>query len=277
MRFLITAFILSAVLSAPALAQSDGAGTTVFSFASLNYDARSIGMAGAAAGMADDIYGIVNNPAALATITAPRGAICFRPVVLDVGGGPVSYAFPIRQYGVLAVSLLGFSEGSLAEINVDKELTGVTYYAGGGAGSVTWAQKLKDYLLTGISVKGLYHRFSSTSNYAASADGAALDAGVQYRILKDRFIAGAMIKNFGFMTSPYTPNGQTYNLPFSLTLGCSYVLRNVPSLRLACDLEQANDDYLVYRPGFEIAVYKNNLFFRGGYVISQNDLEHIIN
>ncbi|MDD5674134.1 MAG: hypothetical protein PHC61_08230 [Chitinivibrionales bacterium] len=271
-RFLtiIATMVLFAVFTGNA--QNSAAGTTVFSFASLSYDARSIAMAGANAAILSDIYGVVANPAALASITAPRAMISFRPVLLDVGGGPVAGAFPIGQRGVLALSLLGFTEGSIEETNADKEMTGVTYYAGGGIGSISWAQKIYESLFAGASLKGLYHRFNGSNGYVASSDGGALDAGVQYRLLKDRFIAGVMVKNLGFMTSAYTADGLTYALPLTATIGFSYVLRNVPSLRLTCDIEKKTDDYVNFRPAFELALYKKSLFLRGGYALSQSDL-----
>jgi hypothetical protein len=122
-RLFCAALLCTVVFIGMAAAQTGSAGTTVFSFAGLNYDARSIGMAGAAAGMANDIYGAADNPAVLASLQKRQAAICFRPVVLDVGGVLLTYAFPVRQHGIMGISLLGFSEGTLDEINVDKEMT----------------------------------------------------------------------------------------------------------------------------------------------------------
>ena len=268
------AFVGVAFIVASVNAQSDNAGTTAFSFASLSYDARSIAMGGASAAMADGIYGVVNNPAALAAVTNRQGANCVRPVLLDVGGGLAAFAMPIGQNGVVAGNLLGFSEGSVQEIDVDQQLTGITYYAGGGAGSVTWAQKLRDYLFVGASVKGLYHRFSATGNYAASADGAAWTLGRAVPRLKRPFYRGRVCQEPRFY-GQFLYAGRPQLSAAGLNYGRGFLRAaqySVPAAGLRHGAE--NRRHLMFRPAFELALYKNMVFLRGGFPVSQIDIQH---
>ena len=127
-----------------------------------------------------------------------------------------------------------------------------------------------------MACKGIYHPIKSSGDYNVYASALAFDAGFQYRSRGAQFIVGAALQNAGFLVSNYSRDFTELQLPLAVTVGFSYMPLYIPALRIACDLQKANDDYLNYKPGFEWAIYKKNLFFRGGYGFSEADLEYII-
>ena len=67
---------------------------TFFPFLKIGYEARSVAMGGTSAGMPNDIYGIMGNPAALGYVDKMQAMISYKPIVLDIKGGTLAFAMP---------------------------------------------------------------------------------------------------------------------------------------------------------------------------------------
>ncbi len=252
-----------------AFGQHREAGSSAFSFLSINYDARSVAMGGAASAIQNDLYGILSNPSAIGYAENQQVMVGFRPVMLGVWGGPVAYLRPFDGYGNVALTVIGLTSGELDVINDHGVPTGNVARVDYMAGAVTWAMEVVEELAVGVTVKGVYNRIATPGSYY-SADGAAIDGGVQYRINNDRFTVGAAFRNLGFMRSGYAPDVQ-YPLPFVVEAGISYVPLNLLAVRLALDINKARDDYITFEPGIEISL-SENVFLRGGYSMSGLDI-----
>jgi hypothetical protein len=266
-------------LAAPVFSQHALAGTRAFPFLNLDYDSRTIGMGGVSVAMPNDLYGMVYNPAAAGYITK-RQAVCgYRSIVDDVWGAPLGFAMPYANYGVFGLHLVDVSFGSLPEVteNLDGTPleTGVTWKSFAIAGGLTWAKIVWENLSLGGSLKAIHHYIGSNNANKEhySADAIALQAGVQYRWLGSRIITGLVLNNAGFMVADYSDQTENLKLPFSVSAGASYTPEYIPNLRIALDLQQPADGFLVYKLGGELAIYKKYFLIRAGYAFSEPDLE----
>jgi hypothetical protein len=260
-------------------AQNGNAGTRVFEFLQIDNDARTVAMGGAGAAMPNGLYGASANPASCGFVNKAQAMLGYNKVLLDLWAGPMGYAMPYRDYGVFASSLVYMSHGYLdGEEALDEEgnQTGATWHVFSLVGNLTWSKIIYPQLSVGVTMKGIHHAIESSQEYHENAQGLALDAGVQYRALNSRFIIGGAVQDAGFVFNNYSEQSGNLRLPLSVTVGVSYVPVHIPALRLACDLQKANDDFLNYNPGFEAAIYKKSLFLRAGYGFSEQDLENAI-
>jgi hypothetical protein len=273
----LSSFVVCSALSL--YAQNGSAGTRAFEFLSIDNNARTVAMGGAAVGMPNGLNGVFTNPAICGFVNKTQAMFGYNKILLDLWAGPMGYAMPYRNYGVFAASMVYMSHGYL---NGDEALdeegnpTGVKWHVFSLVGNLTWSKIIYPQLSIGFSVKGIHHAIESSQEYHENAQGVAFDAGVQYRGLDSRFIVGGAVENAGFLVNSFSEQADNLRLPVSVAIGVSYVPMHMPSLRLACDLQKTNDDFLTYKPGFEAAVYRKNLFIRGGYGFSQPDIENAI-
>lgn len=254
-----------------------GAGTTNFDLLALSCDVRSHGMGGVSVGVANGVYGISGNPAAMGFLDRMQAMISYVPIILDVRAGGMAFARPFENSGVWSGGLSYISYGTYDNLlGRFKEPIEGTLHPYALLGSVSWSRLLRIPLSFGVSVKGVYQRLSDGLGDdvpAASADGFASDIGVQYRATRHRVVYGLLLRNLGFVRSGYSGDSRG-RLPFSLATGFCYVLKYLPDGTLAIDLEKPVDDYLTYRAGLEIGFYKGSFLVRVGYQFSQEDLEH---
>jgi len=259
-------------------AQSPEAGQVAFPFLNLQYDGRSIGMAGADAAMPNEIYGILSNPAAMGYISSFEFMAGFRPVLMDVWGSPVAIARPWGKAGVFAANMVSLNSGNIdirdGQGNPVEGSAFCNYLAGG----IVWSKIVWNTLSVGAGVKGVYNYLSTgIPGEKYTADGAAFDAGVQYRQYRDRLIYGLVFRNIGFMRSGYTDDDVKYPLPMAVEAGVSFIPRYMPALRAALDINARRGDYINFEPGLEINIYKKILQIRGGYSFSEKDMQEGIN
>ncbi|MFW6245528.1 MAG: PorV/PorQ family protein [Fibrobacterota bacterium] len=270
MRYL-KIILFAAVLSGYVQAQHPDAGTVAFPFLNLNYDARSVGMGNASIGVPNDIYGFLSNPASIGFVERKQVMGGYRQIIMDVWGGPLAYLHP-TSYGVVAANLTALTSGDFEQINENGQNTGLFARSNYATGGVSWARTYSEEVSVGVTLKGVYNHLG-TDELSYSADGFAVDGGVQYRSSKMRLVCGAVIRNLGFMRSGYGgTDSEKYSLPTGFGAGLSFVPRHVPKLRIAFDVEKRIGDYLNFRPGFELTPI-NNFFFRAGYGFSVKDLE----
>jgi len=267
-----------AILYGLGAAQHPDAGTDVFPFLRINYDAREGGLAGAMIGFPAHAGGASANPAILGYIGKKQAVVGYRHMILDVWGGMASYSMPIASTGTWSVNILDFSAGTVEEVIEENGLpveTGVTWRDNAVSGGLSWGRIVWEQLALGASLRGVHHTIgSSATSYSASAVTA--DLGVQYRLFKDRFVAGIAVRNLGFLTSSYGADVK-YALPVTLGAGMSYSPRYVDNMRIGLDLEKPVRDGLQIEPGLEISVFQKILLLRLGYPFSDRDVEEAFN
>jgi hypothetical protein len=273
--FVPLSFLFIMNLAFSVSAQHAGAGTTIFDCLNIKYDARTTAMGGAAVALPNDLYGTLTNPAAVGFITDRQAFIGNRSEAAGIWGYPLAFALPQNDKDVFAVSVVALTTGNIAV--TDRGSDGSMVYTGANAaynsfaGSLTWARKLNSFSSAGVTIKGLYDYLGQPSEYY-SADGYAVDAGLQYRFMNSRLIYGLAVQNLSFMKSGYTAD-ESYSLPSSVEMGVSFVPANIKQLRLAFDLSKKSNDYLTFAPAAELELIKNQMAVRIGLHRSWSDLK----
>jgi len=261
--------------------QESNSGTRAFEFLKINDNARTMAMGGAAVAMPNDAYGVESNPAACGYITQTQAVAGYLKYNADAWGGPVAYVMPYKNYGVIGGSISYLSHGSLSEseaLDENGDLLGSTWHVFSLVGGLSWAKQFIPNFSTGVTIKGIHHAIEGSAGYTTSSEtysatGIAMDIGAQYRFsTKTQVIIGGTVRNLGFLVSNYSDEQDNLSLPLSITAGVSVVPAEIPALRIAVDLEKANDDYLNYKGGAEYELVKG-FFVRAGYSFSENDLE----
>lgn len=286
-RILFICFFLSSGFFLYSFASNDyykigskNAGSKYFPFLKLNYDARAEAMGGASIGMPNGLYSVFSNPAELSQLNKMGLMVSYQPIILDIRSGALAYVNPNGFYGVWAANLMYISYGTFETIyDENKNIIPGSIDPYSFEGGISWSKLILPSLSIGITGKWIFDRLcEKIDNYLdeASANGMAIDFGLQYRLQSSKLIYGLVLKNIGFVRSNYWDETDENGLPFTLCTGFSYVFRNFPRVRIAVDLEKAIDDFLQYQTGLELSVYRQNIFLRAGYDFSHNDLKNFI-
>ncbi|MBN1128935.1 MAG: PorV/PorQ family protein [Chitinispirillaceae bacterium] len=259
----------------PLNAQYRNAGGERWGFLNLNYDARSVALAGASAALPDGGYGIFSNPAALGFMSSRQVVAGYRQLGGGVFGAPLSYAMPVPGRGVAAFSILGFTSGAInvTDIGPDNSpvSTGAVARADAYSGAIAWAGTLASDVAAGVAIKGVYDYLSNGVD-RWSADGIVVDGGMLYRSWNSRLTYGFVVHNVGWVRSGYTDEDR-YPLPTAIEIGISYVPRYISMMRLSLDLNKKRNDYLLFEPGAEMELVPDQMVVRCGYAVSWRDME----
>lgn len=269
-------FLLIMAIAFPASSQHAGAGTQVFDFLNIKYDARTAAMGGASVAIPNELYGTITNPSAVGFIENMQVFVGNRSEAAGIWGYPLAYAMPEKEKGVFAISVVALTTGNIAVTDRGNDgamiATGQNARSDDIAGSVTWAKKMNNFSAAGVTLKGLYNRLGVIGSESSSADGFAIDAGLQYRFMNSRFVYGLVARNIGFLRSGYT-EGESYPLPAAVEMGVSYVPENINQLRLALDIGKKSNEYLTFAPAAELEVIKGQMALRIGVNRSWRDLK----
>jgi hypothetical protein len=274
------ALVLTVAMGVSGISLSSGAqyrdaGTEIFPFLNLNYDARTVAMAGAAVAMPNDCYGLFTNPASLGFMTTAQPIAGYRQVGAGIFCAPIAYARPVAGRGTFACGGVGLKGGVVDVTDIGPDGSefepGIKARSENFSGIFSWAAKINDDIAAGVAVKGVYH-FLSNGVEHWSADGVVFDGGVQYRSSNSRLMYGFVVHNIGLLRSGFVED-DTYPLPAAVELGVSYVPRDLSMLRLSLDLNKKRNDYLLFEPGFELEIIERQMLVRGGYAVSWRDLQ----
>jgi hypothetical protein len=217
-RAFAAALLLPLLLPRPAAA----AGGTTYEFLRNDVGARAAGVAGTFVSAIDDPTVLFYNPAALATLTVPRGSAGFFKHLLDINSGHLSYTSEIGGLGWFGAGVLYTSYGSFDERD-DLGNTLGTFGANDLALVLGYANALEGGLSYGANLKFIV---SSIAGY--SSTGIAADLGVLYAVPESRVTIGASLRNLGFQMGTYA--GVSEDLPVDLAVGASIVPRGIPLL-----------------------------------------------
>lgn len=263
-------------IASPVSAQHSGAGTTVFDFLNIKYDARTTVLGEGSVAIPNDLYGVNSNPASVGFVDKMQIMAGNRSESAGIWSYPLAFAMPRKDKGVFAISMAALTTGNI-EVT-DRGYDGAMVYTGRNArsdnlaGSLTWAKKINNFSSGGVTIKGIYNRLGNTGSESFSSDGFALDAGLQYRFMNSRIVYGLATRNIGFQRSGYT-QGEHYSLPSSVAMGVSYVPYYINQLRLTMGFGKKSNDYLTFEPSGELDAIPGQLVLRLGSNISWRDLQ----
>jgi hypothetical protein len=258
-------------------AQHEAAGSYPFDFINIDGDAHSVGMGGAHVAVPDGANSVFWNPASVSVNNSLNTYLGYTPVFPEMHLASAAVSKAIKNWGAFAISLQSFSSG---EIPVILDNNGTPLYTDdvvgmwGYSGGLTWSYRIVDNFASGITLRGLYEKLSSMEEgvdfYSTAV---AIDAGVQYYFLRNRFCVGGVLKNVGGIVHQYP--GHNLKLPSGVEIGVSYTPRNLPNVKLTSGISQMVGDYLNIHLGIEAFLYKEILAIRAGIPFSSDDLVHI--
>jgi len=215
----ISRFLLLFILTTAPLYASDP-GT--FSFLRNDVSPRSAALGGGFVTMTNDPAAIFYNPAALGTLGSERLGVGFYKHLLDINSGYACYGREIPDFGFVGGGVEYINYGKFDAKGPEGQDLG-TFGAGEIAITAGYAGELPGGMHYGANVKYIY---SSIAEYFSSA--VALDAGIQYILVRDRILFGASLTNFGTQFSPYMNTRET--LPLDLTMGFSVYPEHLPAV-----------------------------------------------
>lgn len=250
--------------------------TTIFVHENIDYDAHSAAMAGASMAVTEGSAAVLSNPAAAASIKHMQAFIGYRTIMDGVWGSPLVFSRSFDKYGVFSVLICGVSSGDEQVIDefggepvfTDK-LWGAQYLTTG----LSWGFNAAKNISVGTTLKGLYNRLND-GDRIYSAKGVAIDAGVRYLLMENRFTAGAVIRNAGFVLKSFDDN--SYDLPFTVEAGISYMASQLSTLKMALDISKTVGSDLMFEPGIDVAIYRRVLSLRLGFAFSGNDAKEFL-
>lgn len=264
----IKAIILISLLGLASLANEAETGfdLSYFPILGISFDSKNEALAGISAGA--KFTGSEASPASEAFITRKTAYISFRQHILDMKGGAAFFASPIKQYGVISISLQYLSVGSFDGILADEYNNPIEgdikpYSA---ALSFSWSRVFKEHYAMGIKFKYIYDKLSDDLNSDINSNtlkAIAFDLAIQNRIKDDRLVYGILIKNLGTVVYA-TDNLDEGPLPTSFSAGISYAPSRVKETVLAAELEKPLEDFIKLKLALDIDIYNSQFFFRAG-------------
>jgi len=215
-----------------------GNGKGTYSFLRNDVGARAAGLNGSFVSMTNDPNSIFYNPAALATITQPKGSVGFLKHLLDVNGGHLSYAHSLEGIGTIGGGIIFLDYGSFTETDESMNVLG-TFGARDLAFVVGLGRSIDEVTSVGVNAKLIYSSIANTSSFAV-----ALDAGVLYQIPAENITLGASILTLGTQVNAYQQTKES--LPLDVKIGITKRPEHLPVLLNLNfhKLNESQDDFL---------------------------------
>jgi hypothetical protein len=215
-----------------------GSGKGTYSFLRNDVGARAAGLNGSFVSMTNDPNSLFYNPAALATITQPKGSAGFLKHLLDVNGGHISYAHSLEGIGTIGGGIIFLDYGSFTETDESMNVLG-TFGARDLAFVVGLGRSIDEVTSVGVNAKLIYSSIANTSSFAV-----ALDAGVLYQIPAENITIGASVLTLGTQVNAYQQTKES--LPLDVKIGITKRPEHLPVLLNLNfhKLNESQDDFL---------------------------------
>jgi hypothetical protein len=215
-----------------------GSGKGTYSFLRNDVGARAAGLNGSFVSMTNDPNSLFYNPAALATITQPKGSAGFLKHLLDVNGGHISYAHSLEGIGTIGGGIIYLDYGSFTETDESMNVLG-TFGARDLAFVVGLGRSIDEVTSVGVNAKLIYSSIANTSSFAV-----ALDAGVLYQIPAENITIGASVLTLGTQVNAYQQTKES--LPLDVKIGITKRPEHLPVLLNLNfhKLNESQDDFL---------------------------------
>ncbi len=231
-------------------------GETVYAFLRIGSDARSEAMGGAMTAVADQVGGVVYNPATLAHASPRTVMASYVNWVTDIQAGALAASWAVGAQGRAGVSAQYLDYGSFDPRDAQGN-PGEDFSASDLALALTWSSRAGKSFAYGIT-----GRFISESIDDENSSAFAADLGATYRLADNRTQAGVAVRNLGVQTKSIE-GGDKEDLPMVIAAGISHNLQEAPIL-FAAELLKPKDDDIGGAFGVEVAALKQ-LFVRAGY------------
>lgn len=261
----------------------------------INPWARSSGWSSANVGSVRGLEAVFSNVAGLAF--TPKTEVIFSRTAwlsgTDININSFGLAQRVGETGVLGISIMSMSFGSIDITTVNNPQGGVGSYSPSYSNlAVSYAKEFSHSIYGGVTIRGI-----SESITDVSAEGLALDAGIQYVAGKyDNVKFGISLKNVGpplsysgeGLTDKTTRSGlgntftpsvsqktQSLELPSLFNIGVTYdyKLAEMHRLTFAGTFTSNAFTYDEFTGGVEYG-FRNIFMVRGGYTYRQKDVNN---
>jgi len=226
-----------------------------FEFLRMEVSAKAAGMAGAYVSIEKDVHALFYNPAGIATINNPTGALSYMDGVLDFKIGSAAFVYPIGNKGIGGLSINYINYGDFEGKDRFGNDTG-TFNARDYFVALSYATSLSNRIFTGVT--GRYIS-SKIAGYGAAA--LTVDAGILYVIPKHDLNIGFTISNIGQAISAYIETKE--KVPTHIKAGLSKKLAYLPAV-LSLEIRQFFHNEFQVAGGGEIK-FNERFFGRLGY------------
>ena len=167
-----------------------------------------------------DVENGVSNPSMLNDEMYNKLSLNFVDYFADINFISASYAFPLKQFGTIGVSVKSIGYGEFTQTDYTSQSLG-SFNASEQIVSVGLSRRLSEKWVLGANLKSL---FSNYETYQSSA--IASDLALAYTDVKKHFFMSLIAKNYGRQLSSYA--NVTEELPFHLDFGISKRLEHLP-------------------------------------------------
>lgn len=235
---------------------NDKTGTTGAAFLKISPGARPSGLGESFVSVANDAYGLYYNPAGISTMSRPELAATYSIWFADMKYSYLAYCFP-ANIGVFGLSITYMTSGEIEGyiINSNNEpVVSSSFSANDIAVGVSYGFRVFELLSFGTTVKYITQ---SIDNKGAS--GFAVDLGMKFRTIEDKFTFGVNVQNIG--TGMKFIN-ESASLPLNIKIGASVKEENVI---LSSDFNIPSDNNINFGVGLELLMMEESLALRAGY------------
>ena len=205
---------------------------STFEFLRNDASARAAALGGSFLTVTDDPNSIFYNPADLTTIRNRKISIGFFKHLLDINSGYASYGTEIPELGFVGAGVMYINYGEFKRTGEEGQNLG-TFSAGELALVAGFADELLPELNYGVNAKFIYSSIADVHSTAA-----AIDLGIRYVAVPDRFLVGASLLNLGTQLDPYVATRE--RLPLDFKIGASVYPEHLPAV-IMIDLHKLNE------------------------------------
>jgi hypothetical protein len=195
---------------------------TTYEFFRNDVNPRAAALGGSFITSQDDPNAIFYNPAGLTTLTSKRLSVGFFKHLLDINAGYASFGMEVENFGHVGAGIVYVNYGNFKRTGEEGQYLG-DFGAGEFALTAGYAGYLQPRLSYGVNAKLIYSSIAEVSSSAA-----ALDFGMEYVAIPDRFIVAASILNFGTQIDPYGTTRE--KLPLDFKIGFSVMPEHLPAI-----------------------------------------------
>lgn len=167
-----------------------------------------------------DVENGINNPSMLNDEMYHKLSLNFVDYFADINFISASYAFPLKQFGTVGVSVKSIGYGDFIQTDYTSQSLG-TFNANEQIVSLGVSKRLTEKWILGANLKSL---FSNFENYQSSA--IASDLALAYTDVEKNLFMSLIAKNYGRQLSSYANLSE--ELPFQLDFGVSKRLEHLP-------------------------------------------------
>ncbi len=257
MRFLIRLFIFVFIIS-----NNSFGNNSTFNFIRNDVSARAAAMGGSFMTVPNDVNTMFYNPSALATLKQTQVSLGFFKHLMDINSGHLSYAHHDRSFGYFGAGIIFTNYGDFVARNNFGDQTG-NFSANELSLSGSYANFLFKNFQYGANVKFIYSSIEKYNSY-----GYALDFGLTYSFIPNKFVVGASLLNLGTQVKPYIETKE--KMPLDFRIGASIKPEHLPLLlnisinRINADQKNILSRFRAFSVGGEFTI-TSNILLRFGY------------